>query len=128
MKQSMVALITTILRILSILVFVELILFTQVCLIYGMEMGVKCNSEFKISLASNPTTGYKWQVNFNREYVKLISDTFEKSSDGQVGSGGTQIFVFLPIKEGKTKIEFVYQRPWEKEPIQKKGFHITIGN
>jgi inhibitor of cysteine peptidase len=91
-----------------------------------MEMGVRIGSEFKISLESNPTTGYKWEAWFDENLVKLKSDTFNRPSDARIGQGGTQAFTFLPVKAGKTTIEFLYKRSWEKEPAKKKQYKISI--
>jgi inhibitor of cysteine peptidase len=92
----------------------------------GMEMAVRIGSEFKISLASNPTTGYKWETKFDEKLVKLKSDTLNRTSDARIGQGGTQAFTFLPVKAGQTTIEFLYKRSWEKAPANKKQYTIII--
>jgi inhibitor of cysteine peptidase len=99
---------------------------SALCETTGLEMGVKINSEFKISLESNPTTGYKWEAKFHDNFLKLRSDSFHRPSDARIGQGGTQTFVFLPVKAGETTIEFLYKRSWEKEPANKKLYKITI--
>ncbi len=89
-------------------------------------MGVSIDSEFKISLESNPSTGYKWEATFDENFFKLKSDTFNRQSDARVGQGGTQTFVFLPVKAGETTIEFVYKRSWEQESAKKKRYKIVV--
>lgn len=96
------------------------------CETSGLEMAVRIGSEFKISLESNPTTGYKWETKFDEKLVKLKSDTFNRPSDARIGQGGTQAFTFLPVKAGQTTIEFLYKRSWEKEPANKKHYTIII--
>jgi len=91
-----------------------------------LEMGVKVNSEFKISLESNPTTGYKWEAKFDENLLKLKSDDFSRPSEAIVGQGGTQTFVFLPVKVGAATIAFHYKRSWEKEPAKIRQYKVTI--
>jgi inhibitor of cysteine peptidase len=92
----------------------------------GLEMGVRIDSEFKISLESNPTTGYKWEAKFDDNLLKLRSDTFHRPPDAIIGQGGTQTFIFLPAKAGETTIDFLYKRSWEQTPATKKQYRITI--
>jgi inhibitor of cysteine peptidase len=92
----------------------------------GMQMGLKMESQFKISLEANPTTGYKWEVKFDKDFLKLKSDTFKKPANARVGQGGMQTFVFIPVKSGVTVINFLYKRPWEKKPVKEKRYKITI--
>jgi inhibitor of cysteine peptidase len=99
---------------------------TALCENGSFEMGVRNNSEFKISLESNPSTGYKWEAKFDGNFLKLEGDTFNRPSDARIGQGGTQTFVFLPVKAGETTIEFLYKRPWEKETAKTKQYKIRI--
>jgi inhibitor of cysteine peptidase len=92
----------------------------------GTDLGVKLNTEFTIRLKSNPTTGYRWKAEFDKHYLKLTHDTYYKSDNKLLGSGGTQTFTFEPIKIGETAINFYYQREWEKEPAKAKHYRIRI--
>jgi predicted secreted protein len=90
------------------------------------EKSVKANKEFTISLDSNRTTGYKWEASFDRAFLRLKADRYKRPAKALVGAGGTQIFVFVPVKQGETKIRFVYKRPWEKSIAKEKTFTIHI--
>ena len=91
------------------------------------EKLVKVNKEFKIPLDSNPSTGYKWEASFDKAFLKLKADRFKGPEKALIGAGGTQIFVFLPVKKGETQIRFVYKRHWEKTIAREKTFKIHIG-
>ena len=91
------------------------------------EKLVKVNKEFKIPLDSNPSTGYKWEASFDKAFLRLKADRFKRPDKAFPGAGGTQTFVFLPIKKGDTKIRFVYKRPWEKSVAREKTYKIQIG-
>jgi predicted secreted protein len=90
------------------------------------EKLVKVNKEFSIPLDSNTSTGYKWEASFDKAFLKLKADRFKRPAKALIGAGGTQIFVFLPVKKGETKIRFVYKRPWEKTTAQEKTLRIRI--
>ena len=91
------------------------------------EKLVKVNKEFKIPLDSNPSTGYRWEASFDKAFLKLKADRFKRPEKALIGAGGTQIFVFLPVKKGETQIRFVYKRHWEKTIAREKTFRIHIG-
>jgi inhibitor of cysteine peptidase len=91
------------------------------------EKLVKVNEEFKIPLDSNPSTGYKWEASFDKAFLKLRADRYKRPAKALIGAGGTQTFVFLPVKQGETRIRFVYKRHWEKTFDREKTFMIQIG-
>jgi len=90
------------------------------------EILVKVNEEFKIPLESNPSTGYKWEASFDKAFLNLKADDFKRPAKARIGAGGTQTFVFLPVKQGETKIRFVYKRHWEKTSAREKTLRIRI--
>ena len=90
------------------------------------EMSVTLNKEFRISLDSNPSTGYRWEPSFDKAFLRLKRDHFKRPAKVFPGAGGTQVFVFLPIKPGQTDIHFVYKRSWETTIAREKTFQIQI--
>lgn len=78
---------------------------------------------FRISLKSNPTTGYKWNlVNYDEKRFKLVDKAYVAAKKGMIGSGGKQVFTFVSERGAKypkqTMMEFEYARSWEKEPVK----------
>ena len=89
---------------------------------------VMVGESFIISLDSNPTTGYEWEVNFELNFIKHDEEKdrkFYRTSD-EIGAGGKEEFEFQPLKSGKTEIIMRYKRVWEAEPIEKKVFNIEV--
>ena len=88
----------------------------------------KVNEPFTISLPANPTTGYEWKVDYDYVLLKQESAQFERASAEtvRVGAGGTSVFVFTPIKPGKSTIYFVYKRSWENIVADTRSFHVEI--
>lgn len=82
---------------------------------------------FTIALESNPTTGYRWEVDFDSQYLQLMGEEYKTHIQEQVvGAGGKEIFTFQALRAGETEITFSYLRPWEEEVIKKEVFKITI--
>jgi len=83
---------------------------------------------FKISLKSNPTTGYQWNADFNETLIQLVDTSYKADEPQLMGSGGTEIFEFKVIGSNTdTNISFSYARSWESvPPIDEKSFEIKI--
>jgi inhibitor of cysteine peptidase len=90
------------------------------------KLEVKMNKEFSISMGSIPTTGYVWMAKFDGEMVKLKDKSFKASEPSAIGGGGTEIFTFVPIGSGETKITMILKRSWEKEAAEERTYQIKI--
>lgn len=90
------------------------------------SVSAKLKKPFTIAVASNPTTGYSWSANFDKRRLRLKSSSYKKPAEPRPGAGGKQIFVFVPLKEGKTEVVLQYRRPWEKAPVQTKRYEILV--
>lgn len=94
----------------------------------------KVGEEFIIELDSNPSTGYSWVSDFDKETVafveKLNKQTLPHPVEGSeiVGASIQEVFKFKALKTGETKISFYYLREWEIDvaPIDQKVFDVTI--
>lgn len=88
-----------------------------------IDVGVGEN--FKISLESNPTTGYSWTADFDETILKLKEDKYySNSKPGLIGGGGRQLFTFEALLPKYAQLTMNYQRPWENESIIKESFLI----
>ena len=94
------------------------------------SLSVKKCSIFSITLRSNPTTGYSWKIAkiSSPLIVKNLSSEYLPDNTGLTGSGGREIWKFKALKCGNASIEFVYQRPWEKNvaPAEKKKYLVKV--
>ena len=84
---------------------------------YQAWLRVEVDQEFVISLVSNPTTGYGWQVTYHETILELVEQTYEPglaAKQGVVGAGGTELFRFRVLETGPTEIILVYKRAWEE--------------
>jgi inhibitor of cysteine peptidase len=117
----------------KLIIFIVIFVFSITLFTYAKEVGViklKVGGQFVITLDSNPTTGYKWQLDcpINKDKVELIESRYIPSSSRSVGAGGRQEWVFKACGHGKAVICFKYVRPWEENvaAIKKKRFVIII--
>lgn len=81
----------------------------------GME-AVENGDTAIISFDANATTGYSWDYVLDDEGIveeKSSSYITDGHSEGIVGYGGRQRYIFTGLKEGRTSATFSYRRPWE---------------
>ena len=113
------------------IVLLVLILFCFVKCVFANEnvLQTKVGEKFEIVLASNPTTGFGWSLakKLDTNKVELLSSDYIPTKPQLTGSGGSEVWCFIAVKSGKTKIVFKYSRPWEKGKIaERKTYNIEI--
>ena len=97
----------------------------------GKQISIKPGDVVTVTLESNPTTGYSWQV-MEIDNAILIQDgdpEYKQSSgsDGLVGAGGTETFHFRAVGSGNASLELGYMRPWESvPPIQTFTIQVVV--
>ena len=96
----------------------------------GKTISVPKGGKLIVRLASNPTTGYQWQISsLDQEYLKPVGEPlYELPKTDRIGSGGTQVFTFITLKPGKTMLVLDYERSWEKIPVKNFTVAVQIGN
>jgi predicted secreted protein len=96
---------------------------------YAAEHEIRAILEqpFRIVLtASIGSTGYSWSARFDEGFLKLEKSWYEKPESKLVGAPGKQVFVFVPLKQGNTKIEMQLKRPWESSELKTEVYEISI--
>src|SRR3712207_770314 len=80
-------------------------------------LSVKTNEQFYITLSSNPSTGYAWQVASvsNPNMVRFVDSQYIRPESELVGAPGTQVLTFNALQEGSATIQLEYVRPWETD-------------
>jgi formylglycine-generating enzyme required for sulfatase activity len=93
------------------------------------EVTTLVGEEFKISLDSNPSTGYSWSLAEHLpDWLELLDKTYVATDPGVIGGGGTEIWTFRATGSGSATLTFEYQRPWEDKPIQTQVYQVTAKN
>ncbi len=86
----------------------------------GGQVTLKQGQTLAISLESNPTTGYSWQVlEMDAAVLQQSGETEYKQSpgsEGLVGAGGVETLRFEALAAGQTTLTLGYMRAWESVP------------
>jgi inhibitor of cysteine peptidase len=81
--------------------------------------------EFIIALEANPTTGYRWEPEYDRSLVRLVDREFSTAGTG-VGSAGSECFRWLALAKGIAPLRFIYKRQWETAAADEAAFRVSI--
>lgn len=83
---------------------------------------------FDISLESNPTTGYSWQVTQypSKKVVKLLNSRYVEPSSDAMGAPGTEVWQFQAVGKGSTRMVMKYSQPWDKKAPPAKRYTLTV--
>ena len=61
------------------------------------------------------------------EQLKLLDKSkYVPDKGGKIGGGGRQIFEFQALEPGRSELELVYRRPFEKDVKPAQTFKITF--
>lgn len=90
----------------------------------------KVGKDLVITLESNRTTGYSWQLasSIDRDFLVVVGLRYIVPNTKAVGVGGKEEWTLRALKPGKTVVVFKYVRPWEKNkaPAKTKTFSVVI--
>ena len=98
------------------------------------DISIEIEATFDISLESNPTTGYEWDVKeCDYSVLELVNTGYEQAENQSPplpGAGGLQSWTFGGLKDGKTTLKLVYWGSWEGEESISDEYllHITVGD
>jgi inhibitor of cysteine peptidase len=89
------------------------------------RLHVDLGCKFRIHLESNPSTGYSWDATYDKGYIELEDEDYQRTSYA-IGGGGVMEFTFIALKKGRTALIMRLKRPWEEEEIKILNFDIVI--
>jgi inhibitor of cysteine peptidase len=96
----------------------------------GGEVQLKTGQALAVTLESNPTTGYSWQVAQTDEaLLKPEGDPFyqpDNHDNNVVGAGGKETLRFTAVAPGQVILKLAYQRPWEEGVEPAQTFTVTV--
>jgi inhibitor of cysteine peptidase len=98
----------------------------------GSQVQLASGQVLEVSLDSNPTTGFRWEVSEADGAVLTQVGEVEfreapKESEEMVGVGGTETFRFSSAT-GKTTLTLVYRRSWEEgiDPLETFSVEVEV--
>jgi len=98
----------------------------------GGQIELELGKLLVVTLESNPSTGYRWELVENNESIlKQFGEVEFKSSETgdppMVGAGGWEIFRFKAVSAGQMNLELVYHRSWEDvEPLKTFSIQVVV--
>jgi len=95
----------------------------------GRQIEMEEGQTLVVTLASNPSTGYRWERAPSEAGVLQQSGDAEFKQGnvkGLVGASGHETLRFKATRTGTTKLELVYHRPWEQEAKPEGVFSVTV--
>ncbi len=96
----------------------------------GKQIEVAAGKTFTITLDSNITTGFSWQLvgNTDEAVVELVNSEYQPSqaTQGLMGAGGQEVWTFKALKSGESIISLEYSQPWEGGTKAANTFELTV--
>ncbi len=95
----------------------------------GSQVALEVKQTLVLSLPSNPTTGYQWEIaGLDKAILKETDHEYQADQPAQIGSGGKEVWRFQALKSGTTRLRLEYSRPWEEhvEPIQTFSVEVVV--
>ncbi len=95
----------------------------------GSQVVLEVGQTLVLSLDSNPTTGYQWQiVELDEAILEQTDYDYEADQPALAGSGGKEVWRFQARSSGSTTLSLGYRRSWEEgvEPIQTFSVEVVV--
>ena len=99
----------------------------------GGQVTLEQGQNLVVTLESNPSTGYQWEVVENQNSIleqegDVEFKPSEQSDPPIVGAGGWEIFRFKAVSAGQETVQLVYRRSWEEgvEPINTFSIEVIV--
>jgi inhibitor of cysteine peptidase len=91
----------------------------------GRIIAVRVGDDVTLLLPDNPSTGFRWAVDADPDFVKIEVGEFIPPST-MVGGGGEAHWSFKAKRPGITKVTLTRWRPWEGERSAIERYEITL--
>jgi inhibitor of cysteine peptidase len=94
----------------------------------GRTIKLSRGEAFSVTLQSNPSTGYGWEVTGIRPQIlrQTSAPRYRAVGPQLAGSGGVQEFRFKAVGAGISALTIVYRKPWEKKAAPARVFSVVF--
>jgi inhibitor of cysteine peptidase len=97
----------------------------------GSEVALAVGDQLIITLDSNVTTGFSWNLSAisDTAVIQKISDEYitpESSDPPLMGQGGQEVWTFEALAAGSATISMKYIQPWAPDAEPAETFGITV--
>ena len=89
---------------------------------------IAVGQELQVTMPSNPTTGYSWNLTQNPDpqYLLSIGANYTPPAQQVPGAGGTETWTFKGVKAGTTSFTLVYLRPFAPTDNPSAPYVVTV--
>jgi inhibitor of cysteine peptidase len=86
------------------------------------------DDEVRITLESNVTTGYSWELvgQPDAAVLELVDSTYVEPETELVGAGGEEVWTFRAVGEGSTRLELDYVGPSGETPDEPFALNVDV--
>lgn len=93
----------------------------------GHTYRVKPQTPIVVTLKSNASTGYRWELvkPLNRSVIRLVWHRYSAPSGDAPGAAGIERWRLRTVGAGRVRLRFVYVRPWQPSKVARR-FGVTI--
>ena len=97
----------------------------------GKQVNVVVNGIITVTLDSNATTGYSWEIKDIQEtsgqrILQKIDNKYVASTGGAIGAGGKEVWTFTVLVAGKSTLTMDYSQPWVGGQKDARTFTLTV--
>ena len=94
----------------------------------GSSVAIAQDGTLILALASNPSTGYRWEVTSLPGFLEQQGEPSyvpPGSTQPVLGASGTEVFTFEAVQAGAATLELAYRRSFESGPAE-RTFSIEV--
>jgi len=94
----------------------------------GKQIEIAAGGSFIVTLDSNATTGYSWELKgiSNPAILEKTDNKYVAPTSGLMGAGGKEVWTFKALKTGTTTLSMEYSQPWEGGQKGANSFNVTV--
>jgi len=94
----------------------------------GKPVALKVGESLAITLDSNPSTGYSWQLSTMKRGILQQQGEPQYTPPAQPlpGAGGQHTFQFAAVGAGHTTLTLVYKQPFDRKAAPAETFSIQV--
>ncbi len=93
----------------------------------GKSITIELGEEVVVTLAENPTTGFRWSLETSHQAILELERTaFVPPTSAAVGSPGQRVYTFKASHTGSESLRMKLWRAWEGENSVCERIEITI--
>jgi inhibitor of cysteine peptidase len=93
----------------------------------GKTLQLAAGTVVRVTLASNPSTGYSWVLKtLDAKVVEQTAQKFVPPENQIPGKGGQEVWTFTAKAAGTTPLRLEYRRPWEKDVAPGEVFEAKL--